>query len=73
MTDIVLLNEKIEESGLRRKFISDKLGITPQGFNQKTRGKSEFNSTQIGIMCDLLNITTQKEMKAIFFKPKVDE
>ena len=73
MTDVTLLNSKIDESGLKRKFISDKLGITPQGFYNKTQGNSEFTSTQIQILCDLLRITTQKEMKAIFFKPKVDE
>lgn len=75
MTDVVLLNSKIKESGLKKKFLADKLGMTPQGFHKKTCGvgNSEFNSTQIQILCELLRITTKNEMKAIFFKPKVDE
>jgi hypothetical protein len=72
MTDVKLLNEKIDASGLKRNFIAKQLGITPQGFHLKTSGKNEFTSSQIQKMCDLLRITTQKEIKAIFFSQAVD-
>ena len=70
MTDVELLNAKIEESGLKRNYIADQLGITPQGFYLKTSGKTEFTGSQIQKLCDLLKITAQKEIKAIFFCPK---
>lgn len=73
MTDVKLLNDKIDESGLKRNFIADQLGITPQGFYLKTSGKNEFTASQIQKLCDLLKITAQKEIKAIFFNKKVDE
>ena len=72
MTNIALLNAKIDESGLKRNHIAKQLGITPQGFHLKTSGKNEFNSTQIQILCKILKITTQKETRAIFFAPEVD-
>lgn len=73
MTDVKLLNDKIDESGLKRNFIADQLGITPQGFYLKTSGKNEFTASQIQKLCDILKITAQKEIKAIFFNKKVDE
>lgn len=73
MTDVELLNAKINASGLKRNFLSAHLGITPQGFYLKCSGKNEFTASEIQKLCDLLNITTQKEMKAIFFNARVDE
>lgn len=70
MTDVELLNAKIDESGLKRNFIAEQLGITPQGFYLKTSGKNEFTASQIQKLCDLLRITTQREIKAIFFCQK---
>lgn len=67
MTDIELLNAKIDESGLKRNYIAEQLGITPQGFYLKTSGKNEFTASQIQKLCDLLRITAPKDIKAIFF------
>lgn len=73
MTDVELLNAKIEASGLKRNFLAGQLGITPQGFYLKCSGKNEFTASEIQKLCELLKITTTKEMKAIFFVVKVDE
>lgn len=72
MTDVELLGAKIEASGLKRNFLAQQLGITPQGFYLKYIGRNEFTASEIQKLCKLLNIT-QKEMKAIFFAEKVDE
>lgn len=72
MTDVELLNAKIESSGLKRNYLAGQLGITPQGFYLKCSGRNEFIASEIQKLCKLLNIT-QKEMKAIFFAKKVDE
>ena len=71
MTDLSLLNSKIENSGMKKVFLAKQLGISPQAFHMKTIGKNEFNSNQIQILCKVLGITP-KEMKAIFFAEKVD-
>ena len=73
MTDTALLNSRIEESGLKRAFIAEQLGITPQGFWLKTSGKNEFTASQIQKLCAILRITSQKDIKAIFFAQSVDE
>ena len=40
MADVVKLKQAIEESGLRKGFIIEKLGITRQGFHKKETGQS---------------------------------
>lgn len=72
MTDVELLNAKIEASGLKRNYLAGQLGITPQGFYLKCSGKNEFIASEIQKLCNLLRITTH-EMRAIFFAEKVDE
>ena len=67
MTNTNLLRQKIEESGLKLQFIADKLGISRQTLIAKINGKSEFNQTEIQILCDLLNIKLLKEKNLIFF------
>ena len=67
MTNTNLLRHKIEESGLKLQFIADKLGISRQTLIAKINGKSEFNQTEIQILCDLLNIKLLKEKNLIFF------
>lgn len=71
MTDLALLNTRIDESGYKKSFLAKQLGISPQAFHMKTAGKNDFNSSQIQILCKVLSITP-KEMKAIFFADKVD-
>ena len=67
MTNTELLNEKIEKSGLKIGFISDQLGMTRQTFRKKVNGISDFNQTEMKLLCDLLKITSMKEKNKIFF------
>ena len=57
MTDCKRLQEAIDNSGYTIKFISQKLGITPQGFHKKRVGASEFTIDEMLTLCDLLKIT----------------
>lgn len=72
MTDLALLNARIENSGLKKVFLAKQLGISPQALHLKISGKNEFNSSQIQILCKVLGIQP-KEMKSIFFAERVDE
>lgn len=67
MTNTELLKEKVGKSGLRTKFIHEKLGISRAGWYRKLNGKSPFTAEQIQIMCDLLHITSLREKEDIFF------
>lgn len=70
MTDCKRLQEAIENSGYTIKFISKKLGITPQGFHKKRTGHSEFTIDEMLILCDILKIT-KSAREEIFLSEKV--
>lgn len=67
MTNVVVLKEKVRNSGLRNTFIADKLGISRAGWYRKLNGESPFTAEQIQIMCELLHITSLREKEDIFF------
>ena len=67
MTNTALLNQLIKESGLKKKYIAEQLGITGYGLQKKIENLSEFKSSEISIMCDLLNINSLKQKETIFF------
>lgn len=67
MTNTKLLNELIEQSGLKRVFIAGKLGLTPVGLYNCIQGKSEFNASQINTLCYLLRIEDLETKEAVFF------
>lgn len=67
MTNTVLLENKIKESGKKKGFLAKKVGLSPAGFRNCCVNKAEFTATQIQILCDELNITSLKEKQSIFF------
>lgn len=73
MTDTKELLRIIEESGLRKGFIAEKLGITTFGFQKKVENRSQFKAEEIKILCDVLKITSLKEKERIFFAENVDK
>ncbi len=60
------LDEAIKKSGLRSGFIVEKLGITPQAFSQKRRGKIAFRQSEVYVLCDLLHLD-EEQCSLIFF------
>ena len=67
MTNTKLLNEKIAESGLKKKFIADKLGLSTYGLQRKIENVTEFKASEISALCDVLDIKTVTEKEKIFF------
>lgn len=67
MTNTKLLNEKIAESGLKRKFIAEKLGLSTYGLQRKIENVTEFKASEISALCDVLDIKTVTEKEKIFF------
>lgn len=64
--DIDRLNEAIEKSGLKSSFISKTLGVTPQAFNSKRRGKTAFRQSEVYVMTDLLKLSREESMQIFF-------
>lgn len=69
MTDTKLLEDYIAKSGYKQSFIAEKLGLTSYGFRLKVDGKSEFKSSEIVALCELLKIDSKK-MVDIFLTKK---
>lgn len=67
MTDSAALELKIKESGLKKYFIADKVGLSPFGLAKKINNESEFTAGEIQKLCELLKIETPEERQAIFF------
>lgn len=68
MTNTKLLELKIEESGLKRKFIAQAIGLkSAYGLAKKIHNQTEFKATEINALCDLLKIESLEEKERIFF------
>lgn len=67
MTNVKLLDKKIKDSGKKKKYLAEKLGVSREGFRNLCRGKSQFRTGQVQILCEELNVTDAEEKMEIFF------
>lgn len=67
MTNTALLEQAIKDSGLKKAFLAEKVGLTPAGFYNCVNNKAEFRASQINILCDVLGIESLERKEAIFF------
>lgn len=67
MTNTAKLEKLINESGLKKSYIAKALKLSRQGFKNKCKNKSPFNSVEINMLCELLNITKLTDKEQIFF------
>ena len=67
MTNTMLLNKKIDESGYKRIYIAKAIGLkSAYGLAKKIRNETEFKASEINALCELLKIDPE-EKEAIFF------
>lgn len=66
MVNTQLLDDRIEQSGLKVGFIVEKLGLSRNGFDKKRKGKTPFRTAEIYVICDLLKLTDD-DKASIFF------
>lgn len=66
MTNTELLEKAIKDSGLKKGFIADKIGLSRAGLNNCIKNEAEFKQSQIAVLCILLGIK-KNERDAIFF------
>ena len=72
MTDTERLKELIQKSGYKLSYVAECLGLTTFGLSKKINNVTEFKSSEIGILCDLLHIKSLSEKERIFFVKQVD-
>lgn len=68
MTNTTELLKIIKNSGFKKKYIAEKLGVCLATFSRKINNKTEFNTTQISILCEILNIDEEKRNNIFFEK-----
>jgi hypothetical protein len=67
MTNTKLLEKEIKESGKKKSYLAQKVGLSPAGFRNCVINKAEWKASQIDILCTELGITDLKKRHAIFF------
>ena len=71
MVDRERLKKTIEESGLKKMVLAQKLGISLHALANKVNGKSEFKVTEVLMLESSLGLNNE-ETRAIFFNPCVE-
>lgn len=66
MTNTELLEKAINQSGLKKGHIAEKLGLSRAGFHNCLTNKAEFKASHIAALRELLNLDTD-QCNAIFF------
>lgn len=67
MTDTVLLEAAIKESGKKKGYLAEKCGLSYAGFRNCVTNRAEFKQSHIDILCEELNISSATRRMAIFF------
>jgi hypothetical protein len=71
MTNTEELERIISESGLKKSYIAKAINLSRQGFKNKCENKNTFTSTEIAMLCEILNITKLTDKERIFFAKSV--
>ena len=72
MTDTELLRQRIRDSGYKLQFIAEKMGISRYTLSMKINNESEFTVSEVGKICDILQIESLEERNDIFFADEVE-
>lgn len=69
MTDTILLQKKIKDSGLTKAKICEVLGMTYATFRGRVNNESDFTAPEISALENLLHLS-KEDIDCIFFAPK---
>lgn len=72
MTDTNKLKDMVSNKGLKYSFLAKEMGITTYCLRMKIENKTEFKTSEVQKMCELLDIKDVDIMCMIFFAKKVD-
>lgn len=71
MTNTQLLRDRILASGLKYQYIAKEMGLSRVGLMNKIENVTEFKTSEVEMLCDILRITSIEERMAIFFAKEV--
>lgn len=67
MVDTKEINRLIDESGLKREYIAQKIGISRQALYLKIQGYNDFTVREAAVLCEILGIKKISEKDRLFF------
>lgn len=67
MVDTEKLENLIQSSGYKKSFIAQKLGISSVSLWKKANNMTKFTGVEINELCKLLDVTSIKQQREIFF------
>ena len=73
MTNTNELLREINNSGLKKSWIAEKLGLSYHGLQKKINNDNEFKASEIMMLCDILHIVSADRKEEIFFANNVDK
>lgn len=73
MVDTKALETLIAEKGIKRTWLVKMTGINRTSLHKKIQGVTEFKTSEVAKMCEVLEITSLKERDAIFFSQSAHE
>lgn len=68
MVDTLLLEGAIADSGKKKSYLAEKIGISVQNLRLKINNKLVFKTDEVAILCEELGITRLTDKEKIFFK-----
>lgn len=68
MTDTAKLKQAIADSGLKKGYIAEQMGITRASLDNYINNRSEFRVSHIRSLSEILQLDPEQQM-AIFFAP----
>lgn len=66
MTNTKMLEKAIKDSGYKKGFIAEQVGLSRAGLCNCINNRAEFKASQINTLCTLLKLD-QTQRSAIFF------
>lgn len=66
MSGMQLLEVYIRDSGLKKEYLANLMGITRQAFHYKLQGKRKFKSSEIAVLINTLDIKSDEDKVKIF-------
>ena len=61
-----LLNEVIKNSGKKKGYLAEKIGVSRQTFTKRCKEPEMLTNLQVSILCEELNITKLTDRVKIF-------
>lgn len=67
MTDTKAVKQIVKDKGLKYSYLAKELGITYYSLKKKLDNETEFTTSQVTKLCNLLGITSLTKRQELFF------